>query len=138
MQSGLIPDESLTASSWSKDYRPLTARFNYGQPGWMSSADDSPQWLQVELNQDETLTHVATQSLFLFNIIEFCKSYTIHYRNASSGDFDVYMENGHPRVSNDQNVGLATSELYKYWNDNSRQKPYVWVKPRWWQQLQMS
>ena len=27
------------------------------------------------------------------------------------------------------------SELYKYWNDNSRGKPYAWVKPRWRQQL---
>ena len=24
-----------------------------------------------------------------------------------------------------------SSELYKYWNNNSRKKPYVWVKPRW-------
>lgn len=104
MQSGLIPDESITASSWRDDYRPLTARFKYVQEGWISSVDDSPQWLQVELNQDETLTHVATESFVISNIIRFCKSYTIHYRKASSGDFDVYMENGHPRVSNDQNV----------------------------------
>ena len=103
MQSGLIPDESITASSWKEDFRPHTARFGNIHKGWTSSVSDYPQWLQVELNEDETLTHVATESFWVSSTISYCKSYTIHYRKASDA-FVVYMENGHPRVSNDHDA----------------------------------
>ena len=99
MQSGIIPDESITASAWKEDYRPHRARFS-GYYGWKSSITDFPQWLQVELNQDETLTHIATRGVLLSDQVYYCKSYKLYYRKASDF-FVVYMENGYPRVSCD-------------------------------------
>ena len=98
MESGSIPDGSITVSSWIRNYRPYKARFNQKYVGWQSEMTDFPQWLQVELNRDEMLTHVATQSWHLLNGPQYCKLYKIYYRKISDS-FAVYMENGYPRVS---------------------------------------
>lgn len=98
IESGDIPDESFTASSVKRAYRPYTARFNSNADGWKSSISDFPQWLQVELNQDEMLTHVATQAIKVAGVVVPLKTYKLYYRKYSDV-FAVYMENGHPRVS---------------------------------------
>lgn len=98
MQSGLIPGTSITASSWLGDHRPYMARFMHNHRGWKSSVSGTPQWLQVELNQDELLTHIATLGSFTDGQYSYCKSYKLHY-GKSSDAFFIYTENGQPRVS---------------------------------------
>jgi hypothetical protein len=98
MESGLIPDESISVSSLRDDYRPASARFNSFFRGWESDVTDFPQWIQVELNQDETLTHIATRGIAISGEINYVKSYKLYYRKAFA-PFVVYTENGQPRVS---------------------------------------
>ena len=53
MESGLIPEESITASTqFSNDLRSSRARLNTqidanGDGSWASGRDDGDQWLQV-------------------------------------------------------------------------------------------
>ncbi|XP_028403045.1 uncharacterized protein LOC114525810 [Dendronephthya gigantea] len=97
MQSGVIPDTSITVSSVYKDFRPNKARFMTDHQGWRSSESGTPQWLQVKLNQDETLTHIATLGSITNREYSYCKSYKLHH-GKSSDAFVVYTENGQPRV----------------------------------------
>ena len=101
MEYGAIPNENLIASSFKSNFEPSGARFNHDWQGWIPSVDHPsyPHWLQVELNEEETLTHVATQGNTPSKTYNFCKLYMIHYRKAGEINFIVYKENNKPRVS---------------------------------------
>ena len=101
MESGAIPKENVIASSSKSNSKPSGARFNADWQGWAPYVNHPsyPHWLQVELNKQETLTHVATQGNTPAKTYSYCKLYMIHYRKSSETSFIVYKENHQPRVS---------------------------------------
>ena len=97
MESKVVPDENIIASSWVGHQAPYFARLNLQFRGWVPVASDLQRWLQIELNKEETLTHVATQGNTPDINYQYCKSYMLRYRK-SDGTFIVYEENGKARV----------------------------------------
>ncbi|XP_078598285.1 neuropilin-2-like [Branchiostoma floridae x Branchiostoma japonicum] len=61
MQSGAIPDGSITASStYSSFYEPYLARL-HGRGGWLTNIRTIGEWLQVDLGEIKKVTGTITQ-----------------------------------------------------------------------------
>ena len=98
MESKQLPNENIRASSWKGQQAPYFARLNRKYSGWLpENSLESPQWLQVELNKDELLTHVAIQGNLPSTIYSYLKSYVLHHRR-SNGAFVVYRQTGKEKV----------------------------------------
>ncbi|XP_030847156.1 retinoschisin [Strongylocentrotus purpuratus] len=67
LESGAIPDSSLTASSeWDTDHSPSRGRLNIARigllrGGWSAKINDLNQWIQVDLLETYNIVGVATQ-----------------------------------------------------------------------------
>ncbi|KAI8510962.1 hypothetical protein Bbelb_118780 [Branchiostoma belcheri] len=64
MESGAIPDSSITASStWSSAHEPYRARLNgiAGIGAWATRTNNIGQWLQIDLGEMTRVTGVITQ-----------------------------------------------------------------------------
>ncbi|XP_078346432.1 neuropilin-2-like [Oculina patagonica] len=116
MESGLIPNSAITASSkYSAAYGPENARLNfegaagrYG--GWVSGKNDHSQWLQVNFGRETQVTGIATQGYH--NKMYFVKSYTLQYSHDGSS-FQQYQPESHTKIffgNNDQN-GVISYDL---------------------------
>ena len=98
MESKQLPNENIRASSWKGQQAPYFARLNRKYSGWLpENSLESPQWLQVELNKDELLTHVAIQGNLPSTIYSYLKSYVLHHRR-SNGAFVIYRQTGKEKV----------------------------------------
>ncbi|EDO36165.1 predicted protein, partial [Nematostella vectensis] len=70
VNGGIIPDESITASSFSDDtHKPARARLDQDASGqqatsWCAKDNNKEQWLQVDLVAVRKVTHLATQGQF--------------------------------------------------------------------------
>ncbi|XP_022086819.1 neurotrypsin-like [Acanthaster planci] len=60
MESGAIPDASITASSSWSGYPPSNARLNVGTEGWLPSTPAN-QWIQVDLGGHVAVTGIVIQ-----------------------------------------------------------------------------
>ncbi|XP_078346319.1 LOW QUALITY PROTEIN: SCO-spondin-like [Oculina patagonica] len=116
MESGLIPNSAITASSTKgAAYGPENARLNfegasgrYG--GWFSAKNDHRQWLQVNFGKKTHLTGIATQGYW--NTLRFVKSYTLQYSN-DGFSFQQYQPESYTKTfsaNNDQN-GIVRYDL---------------------------
>ena len=82
MESGKIPDSSLTASSsWSSRWAPQKSRLNtkLGGCAWLSISGSDPKksWLQVDFGNKTIVTGVATQGSCTG--VQWVKTYVIWY-----------------------------------------------------------
>ena len=90
MESGAIPDSSITASSsFDSRYLPHRARLNLKEmpSGWQSKTKGSGEWIQVDLGQVTYVTGIATQGAFNHNT-EWMTSYSVQY----SGDGKTFVD----------------------------------------------
>ena len=106
MESGIIPDSSMTASSfWSSSYQPQYARLNKNPGGcaWLTASGKDPKksWLQVDFGNKTIVTAVATQGSC--NEAQWLKSYVIWYSD-DAVNWKYYNEGGARKVSTSQAI----------------------------------
>ncbi|KXJ04232.1 Neuropilin-1 [Exaiptasia diaphana] len=81
MESGVIPDSNITASSnYGSGYAPAKARLNFVQDGaaaaWASASKSVGEWIQVDLGKLTNVTGIATQGNYEN---EWVTSYSLKY-----------------------------------------------------------
>ena len=102
MESGLIPNSAITASSLlTPAYTPENARLNYKggagrYGGWKPAKNDHSQWLQVKFGRKTRVTGIATQGYH--NALHYVKSYTLQY-SYDSNSFQQYQPESHTKVT---------------------------------------
>ena len=102
MQSGRIPNRSITASSyWDWFHGPYRARLNIQKQGmliaaWSARRNDLKQWIAVDLGNMFNVTRLATQGRQ--DLGEWVKTYSIKYRKHGQR-WELYTEDGRVRVS---------------------------------------
>ena len=70
----VIPNEAITASTFTTGYDPEKARYG----GWKSLHADLNQWIQVDLGNITKVTGIATQGIF--NLNQWVTTYSLSYR----------------------------------------------------------
>ena len=110
MQSKLIPDSAITASSTLVPttllYAPGNARLHYTggigrYGGWIPAVSDHSQWLQINFESDRHVTGIATQGYHQRHY--YVKSYTLQY--VDDRDYlQQYQPEWHTKVSTMCNV----------------------------------
>ena len=95
MQSGEIADSQLSASNYSVNFEPWRGRLNRWTGAWCTTEETLNQFLQIDLRDIKTVTHIATQGYFERAWV---KSYSLEY----SADGEQWLEykeaEGHKRV----------------------------------------
>lgn len=95
MQSGEIADSQLSASNYSVNFEPWHGRLNRGTGAWCTTEEILNQFLQIDLRDIRTVTHIATQGYFEGSWV---KSYSLEY-SADGEQWLKYKEaGGHKRV----------------------------------------
>ncbi|XP_038069182.1 scavenger receptor cysteine-rich domain superfamily protein-like [Patiria miniata] len=80
MESGAIPDDSITASSfYHEDYRPSKARLNVEKVGWIPRKK-AGQWIQVDLSEYTAITGVIVQG---YRTMQHVKSFSVKYSDTA-------------------------------------------------------
>lgn len=101
MQSGKIPDNAITASSfYDHSYKPGNGRLNVnkGMCSWTTTEKErSNSWFQVDLGRLAIVTGIATQGSCRASA-EWTKSFSISYSNDAKKWTD-YKESGYKKVS---------------------------------------
>ena len=92
MDSGVIPDSQITASSVNNNNQsPAQARLN--SLGWTAALDDPKSWLQIDLGSYKIVTRLATRGSLQSVTGSWVTSYRLQY-----GDdgfmFHFYQEPG--------------------------------------------
>lgn len=101
MESGVITDGQISASSqWDANHAAIQGRLHFKQAGgkqgaWSARTNDIHQWLQINLNEYVTLTHVASQGRNAFN--QWVTKYKLQY-SADGTNFQYYREQGVEKV----------------------------------------
>ena len=101
MESGVITDGQISASSqWDVNHAAIQGRLHfkhYGvkQGAWSAGANDVNQWLQINLNEYVTLTHVASQGRNAAN--QWVTKYKLQY-STDGTNFQYYQEQGADKV----------------------------------------
>ena len=105
MQSKLIPDSAITASSTLVPttllYAPGNARLHYTggigrYGGWIPALSDHSQWLQINFGRETQITGIATQGFY--NVLYYVKSYTLQYVD-DRGYLQQYQPEAHTKVN---------------------------------------
>ena len=95
MQSGEIADSQLSASNYSAKFEPWHGRLNRWTRAWCTTEGTLNQFLQIDLRDVKTVTHIATQG-YLKRV--WVTSYSLEY----SADGEQWLEykeaGGHKRV----------------------------------------
>ncbi|XP_014459376.2 discoidin, CUB and LCCL domain-containing protein 2 [Alligator mississippiensis] len=88
MESGVIPDSQITASSvleWSDRmgqaniWKPENARLKRFGPPWAALTTDGDQWLQIDLNKKKKITGIVTTGSTLAEYYYYVSAYRILY-----------------------------------------------------------
>ncbi|XP_032232161.1 uncharacterized protein LOC5507590 [Nematostella vectensis] len=112
VNGGIIPDESITASSFSDDtHKPARARLDQDASGqqatsWCAKDNNKEQWLQVDLVAVRKVTHLATQGQFDPLQVggnnydtSWVTEYMLEYKNEKDASYSKYSyANEHPLV----------------------------------------
>ena len=95
MHSGEIADSQLSASNYSVEFEPWHGRLNRWTGAWCTTEETLNQFLQIDLRDIKTVTHIATQGYFEGAWVT---SYSLEY----SADGELWLEykeaGGHKRV----------------------------------------
>ncbi|XP_038054096.1 scavenger receptor cysteine-rich domain-containing group B protein-like [Patiria miniata] len=84
MESGAIPDSSLTASStYSSSYPPSRARLNVGNDGWVPRPHEG-QWFQVDIGDYTAVTGLIMQGHTGGR--HYVSTFTVQYSNTGESD----------------------------------------------------
>lgn len=103
MENGEILDSQITASSqWDVNHGPANARLNFKATGrrtgaWSSRRNDLNQWLQVDFENQATITQISTQGRGSCRCSQWVTSYAISYSNDGIF-FQAYQQNGQIKV----------------------------------------
>ncbi|KAL9955702.1 hypothetical protein ACROYT_G037062 [Oculina patagonica] len=116
MESGLIPNSAITASSeLTPAYTAANARLNFkGEPGrvggWIPRRQDRSQWLQVNFGKETEIMGIATQGYY--NTLNYVESYTLQYSHDGSS-FQQYQPESHTKIftGNTDRNNVVTHEL---------------------------
>ena len=102
MESGLLPNSAITASSvyGTSKHRSWLARLNNVPKGkfsgaWLAASNEAGQWLQIDLGEERLLTNFATQGRP--SSAQWVTSYTILF-SSDSVTWTEYRENGVVKV----------------------------------------
>ncbi|NXW31412.1 DCBD2 protein, partial [Phaetusa simplex] len=102
MESGVIPDSQITASSileWSDQtgqvniWKPENARLKRVGPSWAAFISDEHQWLQIDLNKEKRITGIITTGSTLAEYYYYVSAYRILYSDDAQ-KWTVYREPG--------------------------------------------
>ena len=100
MQSGKIPNQAITASSFHDNYhRPWYGRLNTnnGHCSWTPKFKEKNAWLQADLGKLTTVTGIATQGSCIEN--HWMTLYWISY-STDGKNWDYFQEAGKNKVVN--------------------------------------
>jgi len=114
MESGAIADSQIaTSSEYDINHSPERARLHtkdwtapgigLGPGGWTSLAQDSNQWLQVDLGKITPVTHVATQGRNLFTPGQWVTKYKLQFSD-DGASFLFYKRQGESIDAVNRNV----------------------------------
>ena len=101
MESGLLPNSAITASSvyGTSAHEAWLGRLNNVPKGnsgaWSADLKEAGQWLQIDLGEERLLTNFATQGRP--SSAQWVKSYTILF-SSDSVKWEEYKENGVVKV----------------------------------------
>ena len=104
MESGKIPDNAITASSFYPDngwFRPSNGRLNknIGRCAWTTTTKGkSNSWLQVDLGEMTTVIGIATQGSCYHREPFWTKSYSVSY-STDGTKWIYYRKSGYKKVS---------------------------------------
>uniref|UniRef100_K7F7Q5 Discoidin, CUB and LCCL domain-containing protein 2 n=1 Tax=Pelodiscus sinensis TaxID=13735 RepID=K7F7Q5_PELSI len=102
MESGVIPDSQITASSsleWPDQtglvniWTPERARLKRVGPPWAAFATDGYQWLQIDLNKEKKITGIITTGSTIAEYYYYISAYRILYSDDAQ-KWTVYREPG--------------------------------------------
>ncbi|KAK2540898.1 Dcbld2 [Columba guinea] len=122
MESGVIPDSQITASSileWSDQtgqvniWKPENARLKRVGPPWAAFISDEHQWLQIDLNKEKRITGIITTGSTLAEHYYYVSAYRILYSDDAQ-KWTVYRE---PGMDKDK-IFQGNTELYQEVRNN--------------------
>uniref|UniRef100_A0A663NEH9 Discoidin, CUB and LCCL domain containing 2 n=1 Tax=Athene cunicularia TaxID=194338 RepID=A0A663NEH9_ATHCN len=122
MESGVIPDSQITASSileWSNQtgqvniWKPANARLKRVGPPWAAFISDEHQWLQIDLNKEKKITGIITTGSTLAEYYYYVSAYRILYSNDAQ-KWTVYREAGMDK----DKIFQGNTELYQEVRNN--------------------
>ncbi|NXA47226.1 DCBD2 protein, partial [Nothocercus julius] len=122
MESGVIPDSQITASSileWSDQagqvniWKPENARLKRPGPPWAAFISDEQQWLQIDLNKEKRITGIITTGSTLPEHYYYVSAYRILY----SDDAQKWMVYREPGVDKDK-IFQGNTEYYQEVRNN--------------------
>ena len=103
MENGNIIDSQITASSqYDTRHDPTSARLNLKdsslkEGAWSARKSDVNQWIQVDFENQTTVTNILTQGRNCNGNYQWVKSYTVYYSNDGI-DFKPYQKVGEVKV----------------------------------------
>ncbi|XP_028514128.1 lactadherin [Exaiptasia diaphana] len=126
MESGKIPDSSITASSqWDSRFYPGNGRINSSYC-WGPKQSKVGEWLQVDLGEVCTITGIATQGLSRHPA--YVKSYKLQYGNTPINSASPFAEAGKIIIA-----GISGgNDVVKHTFITSFDARYVRVLPQKW------
>ncbi|XP_055558001.1 discoidin, CUB and LCCL domain-containing protein 2 [Falco cherrug] len=122
MESGVIPDSQITASSILERsdptgqvdmWKPENARLKRVGPPWAAFISDEHQWLQIDLNKEKRVTGIITTGSTLAGFYYYVSAYRILYSDDAQ-KWTVYRE---PGMDKDK-VFQGNTELYQEVRNN--------------------
>ncbi|XP_044857666.1 discoidin, CUB and LCCL domain-containing protein 2 isoform X3 [Mauremys mutica] len=122
MESGVIPDSQITASSsleWPDQtgqahiWTPERARLKRPGPPWAAFTTDVYQWLQIDLNKEKRITGIITTGSTIAEYYYYISAYRILYSDDAQ-KWTVYRE---PGVDQDK-IFQGNTEYYQEVRNN--------------------
>uniref|UniRef100_A0A674JYX4 Discoidin, CUB and LCCL domain containing 2 n=1 Tax=Terrapene triunguis TaxID=2587831 RepID=A0A674JYX4_9SAUR len=122
MESGVIPDSQITASSsleWPDQtgqaniWTPERARLKRPGPPWAAFTTDGYQWLQIDLNKEKRITGIITTGSTIVEYYYYISAYRILYSDDAQ-KWTVYRE---PGVDQDK-IFQGNTEYYREVRNN--------------------
>ncbi|CAM5080198.1 unnamed protein product [Eretmochelys imbricata] len=122
MESGVIPDSQITASSsleWADEtgqaniWTPERARLKRPGPPWAAFTTDGYQWLQIDLNKEKRITGIITTGSTIVEYYYYISAYRILYSDDAQ-KWTVYRE---PGVDQDK-IFQGNTEYYQEVRNN--------------------
>ena len=87
MESGVIEDSQLSASTEYNGNPPQTGRLNKASAAWCVPISDNDEWMQIDFKQPMVITAIATQGHGNQNSEDRTYKYYLKYREVGSTTF---------------------------------------------------
>ena len=92
MESNVIQDAQITASSHKSTDPQYNARLNMARSGWCVENSDSNPWIQVDFQQPMVVSAISTQGHGWPGAVDMTYKYELQYREVGSTRF-VHVKN---------------------------------------------